>query len=40
MVSRDRNHCSIIIWSLGNEGSYGINHESMAESFFLFPFFL
>jgi beta-galactosidase len=29
MVSRDFNHASIIIWSLGNESGYGTNHEAM-----------
>ncbi|PCJ59685.1 MAG: beta-galactosidase [Planctomycetota bacterium] len=30
MVKRDKNHPSIIFWSLGNESGYGSNHESMA----------
>ena len=29
MVQRDRNHCSIIIWSLGNESGFGLNHMAM-----------
>ena len=31
MVIRDRNHPSIIMWSLGNESGYGDNHDAMAE---------
>ena len=31
MVSRDRNHPSVIIWSLGNESGYGPNHDAMAD---------
>lgn len=31
MVGRDRNHPSIIIWSLGNEAGYGKNFEEMAK---------
>jgi beta-galactosidase len=30
MVERDKNHPSVIIWSLGNEAGYGDNHEAMA----------
>ena len=30
MVLRDKNHPSIIAWSLGNESGYGANHDSMA----------
>ena len=31
MVERDKNHPSIIIWSLGNEAGFGRNHVAMAE---------
>ena len=30
MVERDKNHPSIIMWSLGNESGFGCNHEAMA----------
>ncbi|MBI4927765.1 MAG: DUF4981 domain-containing protein, partial [Anaerolineae bacterium] len=30
MVERDKNHASVIIWSLGNESCYGRNHDAMA----------
>ena len=29
MVQRDKNHPSIIMWSLGNESGYGPNHDAM-----------
>lgn len=32
MVERDRNHPSVIFWSLGNESGYGVNHARMAEA--------
>ena len=31
MVRRDKNHCSVIGWSLGNEAGYGPTHEAMAD---------
>ncbi|MEX0655521.1 MAG: glycoside hydrolase family 2 TIM barrel-domain containing protein [Phycisphaeraceae bacterium] len=30
MIERDKNHASIIIWSLGNESGLGRNHHAMA----------
>jgi beta-galactosidase len=35
MVERDKNHACIIVWSLGNESSYGPNHASMSGKIFL-----
>lgn len=31
MVQRDRNHPSIIIWSLGNESGHGANHDALYQ---------
>lgn len=31
MVERDKNHPSIIMWSLGNEAFFGPNHAAMAD---------
>ncbi|KAL2271378.1 hypothetical protein VTJ83DRAFT_749 [Remersonia thermophila] len=31
MIQRDKNHASVIIWSLGNEAFYGQNHQAMYE---------
>ncbi|WP_256757896.1 glycoside hydrolase family 2 TIM barrel-domain containing protein [Cohnella sp. WQ 127256] len=31
MVERDKNHASIMIWSMGNESGYGNNHIAMQE---------
>ena len=30
MVLRDKNHASVLFWSLGNESGYGPNHAAMA----------
>jgi beta-galactosidase len=30
MVIRDKNHASVILWSLGNESGYGANHDAAA----------
>ncbi len=31
MLERDKNHPSVIIWSLGNESGFGRNHQAMAD---------
>ncbi len=31
MVERDKNHPCVIMWSMGNESSYGENHTAMLE---------
>ena len=30
MVERDKNHPSVVVWSLGNESGYGSNHDALA----------
>jgi beta-galactosidase len=30
MVERDKNHASVVTWSLGNESGYGPNHDAIA----------
>ena len=30
MALRDKNHPSVILWSLGNESGYGVNHDAAA----------
>ncbi len=30
MATRDKNHPSVIVWSLGNESGHGLNHEAAA----------
>lgn len=32
MIARDKNHPSVIMWSLGNEAEFGRNHLAMAEA--------
>ena len=32
MVERDKNHPSVVVWSLGNESDFGRNHEAMAAA--------
>lgn len=31
MLERDKNRPCIVMWSLGNESGYGVNHQKMAE---------
>lgn len=31
MVERDKNHPSVILWSMGNESGYDVNHMAMAR---------
>ncbi|HEX7056059.1 MAG TPA: glycoside hydrolase family 2 TIM barrel-domain containing protein [Bacilli bacterium] len=31
LVERDKNHASVVIWSMGNESGYGPNHMAMAR---------
>ena len=31
MFERDKNHPSVLVWSLGNEAGYGPNHDAMSE---------
>ncbi|OCT12553.1 glycoside hydrolase [Paenibacillus pectinilyticus] len=31
MVERDKNHASIVMWSMGNESGYDVNHMAMAR---------
>jgi beta-galactosidase len=30
MAQRDKNHASVILWSLGNESGHGVNHDAAA----------
>ena len=32
MVQRDKNHPSVVMWSLGNESGYGPNHHAMIDA--------
>ncbi|MCK4886855.1 MAG: DUF4981 domain-containing protein [Planctomycetes bacterium] len=31
MVERDKNHASVVIWSMGNESGFGANHKACAD---------
>jgi beta-galactosidase len=31
MVERDKNHPSVLVWSLGNESGYGPHHDALAD---------
>ena len=31
MYERDKNHASVIMWSLGNESGFGVNHIAMSQ---------
>ncbi len=33
MMERDKNHASILLWSVGNESGVGCNHRAMADYF-------
>ena len=33
MLERDKNHASVIMWSVGNESGAGVNHKAMADYF-------
>lgn len=38
MVERDKNHACIIVWSIGNEASYGPNHAALSGIYFFIIF--
>ena len=31
MVERDKNSCSVIMWSIGNESGYGCHYDDMCR---------
>lgn len=31
LVERDKNHACVVMWSMGNESGYGVNHIAMAK---------